>query len=124
MKRNAVEWVGLGISVAALAVLVGLLVVDAVSGGDEPPQPAVTLRLDEAYEAPNAFLIPATVRNSGDLSAESVLVEATATVAGNEEISPQEIDFLAAESEVEITFGFSGRPEGEVGVRVVGFRQP
>ena len=124
MKRNALEWVGLAISVAALAVLVGLLVADAVSGGSEPPQPAVNLRMDEAYEAPDAFLIPATVGNTGDTSAESVIVEATATVAGEEEISPQEIDFLPADSEVDIAFGFSARPDGDVTVRIVGFRQP
>ena len=124
MRRNALEWLALGVSVAAIAVVVGYLVYDGVTGGLDPADPTITLRPAEAYQGQLGWVLPATMSNRGDKAAEAVTVEATATVAGKEETTELEIDFLPAGTEVEINLGFSSRPEGEVEVRLVGFRSP
>jgi uncharacterized protein (TIGR02588 family) len=65
-----------------------------------------------------------TVRNEGGKAAVSIVVEGTASIAGTEESSELTVDVLAADSEVDLVLGFSGPPEGEVQVRVVGFETP
>jgi hypothetical protein len=64
------------------------------------------------------------VSNGGDEAAEAVVLEAGATVDGREEISELEVNFLPAGTAVEVAFGFSARPSGDVVVRLVGFRVP
>lgn len=122
MKRNALEWAVLVASAIAIVLLVAVLVSSGLTGGSRPPSPSVTLRPEEAREAPNGWVVPATVINEGDVAAEAVVLEAAASVAGEEETSELEIDYLPPGTEVEIEFAFSGRPEGDIAVRVVGMR--
>jgi uncharacterized protein (TIGR02588 family) len=74
--------------------------------------------------ADGGWLVPVTVRNEGGTAAVAIVVEGTATVGGAEEASEVTLDILAAESEVEIVLGFSGRPDDEVELRIVGFEEP
>jgi uncharacterized protein (TIGR02588 family) len=124
VNRNWVEWLALAISIVAVAGVVGFLVVDGLADEGRPPLPVVHLELAMAYPSDHGWLLPATVTNDGDEAAEAVLLRATATVAGDEEESEVTIDFLPAGTEVEVTFGFSAEPEGEVSVQIVGFRLP
>lgn len=124
MNRNWVEWLALGISILAVVGVVGFLVVDGLTDEGRPPLPAVRLAPEMAYPTEHGWLLPATITNEGDEAAEAVLLRATATVAGDEEESEVTIDFLPAGTDVEVTFGFSAEPEGEVSVQVVGFRLP
>ena len=124
MKRNWLEWAILTISVAMVVALVGYLLVAGLSNSG----PAM-LRADvvtaEATDGPDGgWLVPLTVRNDGGMAAVSIVVEGTATIAGAEESSELVIDLLAAGSQVELTLGFSGVPDGEIQVRVVGFETP
>ena len=52
------------------------------------------------------------------------MLEAAATVDGEEETSLIEIAFLPAGSEQEVVFAFSAEPASEVTVRLVGFQLP
>jgi uncharacterized protein (TIGR02588 family) len=124
MRSNWLEWLALTISVVALVGVVGFLVVDAIVDEGRPPSPAVELRVADAYDAPAGWLLPATVRNDGDMAAEKVAVRAVAEVGGTSEESELTIDYLPSGSNVQVTFGFSAEPEGEVRVQVVGFRLP
>jgi uncharacterized protein (TIGR02588 family) len=124
MRSNWLEWLALAISVVALVGVVGFLVVDAIVDEGRPPSPAVELRMAEAYDAPSGWLLPATVRNDGDIAAEAVVLRATAEIEGTTEESELTIDYLPSGSEVQVTFGFSSEPEAEVRVQVVGFRLP
>ena len=124
MRQNWLEWTALAVSITAIVGLAGFLIVDGLVDEGAPPSPVVTLRPDEAYETPNGWLIPATVGNDGDEAAEAVDIEAVATVSGTEETSTAVLDYLPAGTEVDVTFGFTERPDGEVTVRVVGFRLP
>ena len=124
MRRNWVEWVALGISVAAIIGVVGFLVVDGFTDTDRPPEPRVELHLDAAYETSSGWIVPATVTNDGDRPAEALAMRATATVEGGEEESEVSIDYLPQGTDVEVSFGFSAEPDGEVTVTTVGFRLP
>jgi uncharacterized protein (TIGR02588 family) len=124
MKRNWLEWAILVISVVLVVALVGYLLVSGLAN-DRPAviRPEVTPA--EAADGPDGgWLVPLTVRNEGGKAAVSIVIEGTATVAGTEESSELTVDLLAADSEVELILGFSGRPEGEIQVRVVGFETP
>lgn len=124
MRSNWLEWLALAISVVALVGVVGFLVVDAIVDEGRPPSPAVELRMAEANDTPSGWLLPATVRNDGDIAAEAVVLRATAEVEGTTEESELTIDYLPSGSNVQVTFGFSAEPNGEVRVGVVGFRLP
>lgn len=124
MRRNWLEWAVLTISAALVIGLVGFLIVDGITDGGRPPDPRVELHLDEAYETPTGWILPATVVNDGDEAAEALVLRATATVGGVEEESEVAIDFLPAGTEVEVSFGFSAGPDGEVTVQTIGFRLP
>jgi uncharacterized protein (TIGR02588 family) len=123
MKRNAVEWAVLGISILAIVALVAVLVAQGLITA-RPPDPQVTLHEDEARQASTGWIIPADVYNAGDEAAEAVGLEASAMVAGAEETSEIEVNFLPAGTTVQIAFAFSEEPEGQVDVRLVGFRAP
>jgi uncharacterized protein (TIGR02588 family) len=124
MKRNWLEWAILVTSVALVVALVGyLLVAGLASGGPAVIRAEVTAA--QAADAPDGgWLVPLTVRNEGGKAAVSIVVEGTATVAGTAESSELTVDGLAADSEVELILGFSGQPEGEVQLRVVGYETP
>lgn len=121
--RNWVEWVVLVISVVAVTSVVGVLIFDGVTGTEGPPKPIVKLHPDKAYITSTGWLLPATVSNEGERSAESVTFLATATVQGQEQEAEVNVDYLPAGTDVSVTFGFSGKPEGGIVVRVTGLRQ-
>jgi uncharacterized protein (TIGR02588 family) len=124
VPRNWLEWLALGIGSAALVAVLAILIADGLGGGDLPPDIAIELHVEEAYETDQGWLLPATLTNLGDEAAEALDLEAVATVAGIEETSALQVDYAPSRSDVEITFGFSAAPDGEVEVRVVGFRLP
>jgi uncharacterized protein (TIGR02588 family) len=124
MRRNILEWLALAVSAIAIALVAGYLVIDGLTGSSVAPQPTITVHESEGQETELGWSVPATLSNTGDEAAEAVVVEATAQVAGEEESSEYQVDFLPSRSEVEIVFGFSGRPEGAIDVRLVGFRRP
>ncbi len=124
MRQNWLEWVALAVSVVAVVGIVGFLLVDGVSDDGRPPTPVVELLTADSYETDHGWILPAELTNDGDLAAESLVLRATATVAGAEEEAEIAIDYLAAGTAVEISFGFSAQPSGDVSVQVVGFRLP
>lgn len=124
MNRNWLEWAILLISGVLVALLVGYLLVSGLSNRG-PATIRAEVVTPAATDGPDGgWLVPLTVRNSGGKAAVSIVVEGITTVDGTEEASQLTIDLLAADSEVELILGFSGRPEGEVEVRVVGFESP
>ena len=124
MPRNWLEWLALGIGLVALVAVVGILVADEVGSEGRPPEISVVVHLDRAYGTDHGWLLPATLTNRGDEAAEALEVMAVATVDGAEERSTVEIDYAPSDSEIEVAFGFSGRPDGDVEVQVTGFRLP
>jgi len=114
----------LSVSVVAVVGLVGFLAIDGITDEGRPPEPRVELFAEAAYELAGGWIIPATVMNDGDEAAEALALRATATVDGAEEESEISIDYLPPGSDVDVSFGFSAEPEGEVTVETVSFRLP
>ena len=124
MKRNWLEWLILLVSTGLVLGLVGYLLVSGLTSRGPAAIRTEVLTAEGAAAPDGGWLVPLTVRNEGDTAAVAIVVEATATVDGAEEMSQLTVDLLAAASEVELMLGFSGRPEGEVTIRVVGFETP
>jgi uncharacterized protein (TIGR02588 family) len=124
MRQNWLEWLALGVSAIVLVALVGFLVYDGTTDTGRPPSPAVELRTGEAYTIDHGWIVPATIRNDGEVAAEGLVLRASATVGGTDEESELSIDYLPAGTEVDVSFGFSSEPDGEVSVQVIGFRLP
>lgn len=120
-RRNRVEWAVLVVSCLAVATVLALLLYEGLSDTGRPPAPIVTLHLNEAYGTSAGWVLPATAHNDGDRSAQAVTLLATATVRGEEEEAEVTVDYLPAGTDVDLAFGFSGEPDGEVTVRVTGF---
>ncbi len=123
MRRNALEWIVLGVSIVAIVALVGILVVQGL-GESRPVSPNIELRIDEGRSTGAGWIIPADASNDGDQAGVAVVFEASAEVGGEEEASEITVDFLPAGTTVEVAFAFSAEPDGEVSVRLVGFRLP
>jgi uncharacterized protein (TIGR02588 family) len=124
MRQNAVEWAVLALSVAVIVALAAALVVDAVGDEGAPPRPTIVVHEADARATGAGWLLPATIGNDGDQAAEQVTVEATAEVEGVPQTSQAEVDFLPSGASIGVTFGFTAHPDGEVSVRVVGYRLP
>ena len=123
-RQNWAEWGVLAISVIAVIGIVGVLLIDGLVNEARPPQPVVEIDVDAAYETATGWIVPTSVMNEGDEVAEALILRATATVGGEEEDSEVTLDYLPAGTRVEVSFGFSGRPDGEVTVQTIGFRLP
>lgn len=124
MKRNALEWVILIASLAAIIGVVGFLVVEAVADGGRPASVGAVVDMDRGVATDDGWLMPVRVYNRGGSAALSVAVEVKAIVGGAEEVSELTVDVLAGGSEVELQAGFSAEPDGDVAVRVVGLETP
>ena len=124
MNRNWLEWLILLVSTVLVIVLVGYLLISGLTSQGPAAIRTELITADAADSPDGGWVVPLTVRNEGGTAAAAIVVEATAIVDGTEEASQLTVDLLAADSEVELVLGFSGRPEGEVEVRVVGFETP
>lgn len=123
MKRNIVEWAVLAVSVLAIVVLVAVLLAEGLDG-TRPADPQVTLRRSEARVASSGWIVPADIYNNGDAAAEAVVLEASATVDGELETSEIVVAFLPPATTVQVAFAFSGEPDGEIALRLVGYLEP
>ena len=124
MKRNWLEWVILTVSSLLVVGVVGFLLVSGLTNGG-PADIRASVSMEEAVQGPDGgWLVPLQVRNEGGSAAVAIVVEGMATVDGSEETSELAVDILAGGSVADLVLGFSGRPEGEVAVRVVGFETP
>ena len=124
MRQNWLEWAILGVSAAVVVALVGFLLVDGITDEGRPPQPAVEVHAEAAYDTATGWIVPATATNTGDGAATGVVLRATTLVDGVEEESEVDIDYLPPGTDVEISFGFSAEPDEAVEVQVVAFRLP
>ncbi len=124
MRQNWAEWATLAVSVVAVVAIIGVLVFDGVFADAGPPEPSVELGLEAPYQTATGWIVPATVSNDGGDAAEAVVLRASAIVAGVEEEAEVTLDYLPAGTEVDVSFGFSAEPDGEVTVQTIGFRLP
>lgn len=123
MRRNWLEWLILGVSVAAIVALVGYLGFEALQG-ERPAQITIEAHPDEARDSAAGWELPLTVRNDGRESALAVVIEARASIGGAEETSELVLELLAPGTEASLVAAFSGPPDGQVSLRLVGYEAP
>lgn len=123
MRHNLLEWFLLGVSAVAIVLVSAFLTVEGL-GTEKPADPRVSLRIEDARGGNLGWIVPAEVTNDGDEAAEAAVIEATALIGGREESSELTVDFVPGRSTVEVEFAFSAVPDGEIEVRLIGFRRP
>lgn len=123
--RNWLEWIVFSICAVIVLFVAGALIYDASQNGTS--QPIVSVELGSGERAGEGYMVPVTVRNDGDASAEEVEVEVTLTSeAGGEEKSSLTFQFLPRRSHRKGWVLFMDNPAmgAELKARTVGFRHP
>lgn len=117
-EKSWLEWLVFGLSCTLILAVVGFLIHDARTDAGRPP--AIEIRLGQAVSSPSGYLVPVTVTNSGDQTAQALEIEVSS--GGREgEKATLSYDFLASGEVREGWAGFSSEPSG-LTARVVGFR--
>lgn len=123
MKKNRLEWTVFGISLALILSVAGLLVYQEITGGDSPA--SLVARAGEARDTGDGYVVPVDVRNEGDTTAEEVQLEATLTWADGVERGEAVLPLVPYRSDRRVWIAFSHDPrDGEIRVRVLGYREP
>lgn len=125
LQKNSLEWSVFALSLMLVIGTLGYLVWAALNQSDEPAQLAV--RLGEPQQRRNQFVVPVTVSNGGDRTAEGVAIEVVLEDNGNEvETSEFEVAFVPRHSvrEGEVVFKQDPRRNGKLTGRVLGYETP
>jgi uncharacterized protein (TIGR02588 family) len=124
-EKNWFEWAVFAIGLLLVIGVLAFLAYDGATLQDRPP--AMEVRLGAAEQQADHFIIPVAVTNTGDQTAEGVLVEVTLDTGAEEpEQSQFEIAFLPRRSTREgwVAFQTDPRTAGEITARVIGYEQP
>lgn len=120
----AVEWAVGALGGAALALMIGVLVRDGLTGAEGPPE--ITLTVEAALPAPGGHLVPFVARNIGGSTAAAVRVEGALRAGGTQvETSVVELDFLPQGGERRGGLFFTRDPATlSLALRAEGFAEP
>lgn len=125
LQKNWLEWLVFGLSFVLVLCTLGYLVYDGATSAKTPAN--IELELGKPQPQANRFMIPVSVTNSGETTAETVQIEVTLETSGKEQENAQlEIGFLPRHSKREgwVTFETDPRSVEETKARVLGFEQP
>jgi uncharacterized protein (TIGR02588 family) len=125
VKKNWMEWTVFGASLVLVFFTLAYLTYDAVTLGDAPP--TMEVRTGTPLERPHNFILPVTVINHGDQTAEGVIVEVVLETNGEEkERAEFDIAFLPRRATREgwVTFQTDPRSAGQIRARVLGYEKP
>ncbi len=119
-EKSWLEWVLFVLSVALIVTVVGYLGVDGYTDDDRPPDIRITLGVPA--RSAHGYLVPVSVTNLGDQTAQAVELEVTSQTGKQAEISTLNYDFLASGEVRKGWVGFSAEPSETLSSRVVGYR--
>ena len=127
VKKNWLEWVVFGVSLALVAGVLGFLVYDAVKLEKTPPD--LEVRLGAPVARAEEFVVPVAVTNRGDQTAEGVQIEVTleggADGGGEPERGEFGIAFIPRRATREGWVVFRTDPRGaRLTPRVLGYEKP
>jgi uncharacterized protein (TIGR02588 family) len=109
--RSVAEWTSLGISLAIVLTLVGLVAYQHFVGATRPPAIEVRPLLDAVRRVDGQYYVPIEITNRGDLTAQDVRVQ---IVLGSEqrrgESATLAVDFLAGGATAHATVIFGEDP--------------
>jgi uncharacterized protein (TIGR02588 family) len=123
--RTVAEWVTLGVSVAIVLALAGLVLFQWLSQGTRPPEISVEPNTEQVRQVGDLYYLPIRVTNGGEKAVEVVEVETELRVEGEEpETVGFTVQFLAGRESDEFTVVLSGDPrEGELS-HTISFHEP
>jgi uncharacterized protein (TIGR02588 family) len=124
VEKNWLEWLVFGLGLALVAGTLGFLIYDGATDAGRPP--AVEISLGEPRPTGHNFIVPVTVYNRGDETAEGVTVEVTLEAGGGEpERSEFTVAFLPRRAAREGWVAFNTDPRtGRLTPRVLGYEKP
>jgi len=124
VEKNWLEWVVFGVGLALVAGTLGYLIYDGATADGVPP--SIEVKLGEPRPTGHNFIVPVTVTNHGDQTAEGVTVEVTlGGGAGEPERGEFAVAFLPRRATREGWVAFRTDPRGKsLTPRVLGYEKP
>ena len=125
LQKNWVEWTVFAVGLVFVASALSYLVYDGATMGSEPP--SLEVRLGTPEQRPYNFIVPVTVTNHGDETAEGITVEVSMEDAGGGEPARGEltIAFLPRRATREGFVTFDQDPRAvQLKARVLGYEKP
>jgi uncharacterized protein (TIGR02588 family) len=125
LQKNWFEWVVFAVGSVLVASTLGYLTYDALTVTDAPP--SIEVRTGEASARAHNFVVPVTLVNHGDQTAEGVTIEVVLENGGAElERSEFTVAFLPRRSMREgwVAFQTDPRTAQSMKARVLGYEKP
>lgn len=124
IQKNWLEWVVFAIGLVLVSLTLGYLLYAGATMGDEPP--SLEVRLGTPEQRQFNFIVPVTVVNHGDETAEGVRIEVVMQNGGEEKARGElDIAFLPRHGTREgwVTFDQDPRTT-QLKARVLGYQKP
>ena len=125
LEKNWLEWLVFTASLILVLSTLGYLVYDGATFGKAPP--SIEFQLGQPQQRSNRFVVPVSVTNRGDETAQGVHIEVTLESGGKEQENADfEIAFLPRHSTRKgwVTFKTDPRSAEQMEARVLGFEKP
>lgn len=124
LKKNGIEWTVFAASVIVIAAVIALLVRDAMSSRDAPPDLRVTV--GAASQSSGGFVMPVQIENAGDTTAEQAKVAVRLLEDGTEvETAELTVAFVPGKSKRTGAVVFSRDPRCcSIEARAVSYEDP
>ena len=125
LQKNWVEWVVFAAGLLLVVSTPSYLAYDVATLSDAPP--SIEVRTGQPLERPHNFIIPVSLTNHGDQTAEGVLVEVVLESGGQEkERGEFTVAFLPRRSTREgwVAFQTDPRTVEQIKARVLGYEKP
>ncbi|HEY0082506.1 MAG TPA: hypothetical protein VGB61_06930 [Pyrinomonadaceae bacterium] len=126
IQKNWVEWVVFAVGLALLLCALAYLVYEGATMGSDPP--SIEVRLGPPEQRAHNFIVPVTITNHGDETAEGIAVEVLleSDDAGREPVRGElTIAFLPRRATREGFVTFQQDPRGaRLTARVLGYERP
>lgn len=119
-EKSWLEWAVFVLSALMIVAVIGYLVKDGLQDADRPPDIRVTV--GKAEKSAHGFIVPVSVTNLGDQTAQAVELEVRCQSGKDEQTASLTYDFLASGEVRRGWAGFSGDPVEPLVPRVVGYR--
>lgn len=129
LQKNGLEWTVFVLSLVLVLGTLGFLAYDAVTQGHDAARLEVRLgpMRETGAKAARLYVVPVTVSNKGDRTAEGVLVE-VAIEKNKREIERAEVEIAyvprRSQAEAHVVFSRNPRNTGELKSRVLGYQEP
>jgi uncharacterized protein (TIGR02588 family) len=125
LQKNWVEWVVFAVGLVLVASALGYLAYEGATMGNDPP--SLEVRLGAPEQRTHNFIVPVTVINHGDETAEGVAIEVAFENAGGQEPVRGEltIAFLPRRATRHGFVTFQQDPRSaQLTARVLGYEKP